>query len=46
MCGNRGVDKTTLVPPLSGCPYLWTDERPDPASYVQAILPAITERQR
>ena len=26
--------------------YVWTDERPDPASYVRTILAAITERQR
>ena len=26
--------------------YVWTDERPDPASYVRVLLVAITERQR
>ena len=26
--------------------FVWTDERPDPASYVQTILASIGERQR
>jgi len=26
--------------------YVWTDSRPDPASYAQVILQSITERQR
>ena len=26
--------------------FVWTDERPDPASYVRVILAAIGERQR
>jgi hypothetical protein len=26
--------------------FVWTDERPDPASYVRVILAAISERQR
>jgi len=26
--------------------FVWTDERPEPASYVRTILAAIAERQR
>ena len=26
--------------------FVWTEERPDPASYVRVILAAISERQR
>jgi hypothetical protein len=26
--------------------YVWTDERPDPASYVRVLLASISERQR
>ena len=26
--------------------FVWTDERPDPASYVRVLLAALSERQR
>jgi hypothetical protein len=47
MVGPEIERLAATVTAADGLPrYVWTEERPDPASYVQTILAAIGERQR